>query len=62
MFNKVVAPFAGTVIESSLADQDGTVVRKGQRIFKIEPDERIVEESEADIKKRKTEITNSLLG
>ncbi len=62
MFNKVLAPCAGTLTDNWMADQDGSIVSKGQVIFKIEPDERVVEESEADIKKRKTEFTNSLLG
>ena len=41
MFNKVTAPFAGTVTENVMADADGTVVQKGQAILKIEPDERL---------------------
>ncbi len=45
MFNKVVAPFAGTVTKNLMADRDGAVVKKGEPILKIEPDERIEEES-----------------
>ncbi len=40
MFNKVLAPFSGTVTKSLLKDADGTIVKKGQPIFSIEPDER----------------------
>ena len=40
MFNKVLAPFAGTVVESLMADRDGAVVKKGERDLPIEPDER----------------------
>jgi NADH pyrophosphatase NudC (nudix superfamily)/biotin carboxyl carrier protein len=47
MFNKVLAPFAGTVTEDLMAGKDGTVVAKGQRIFAIEPDVRVEPESEA---------------
>lgn len=41
MFNKVVAPFAGT-IEKVLIDADGTIIKKGQPLFKVNPDEKIV--------------------
>ena len=61
MFNKVLAPFAGTVIESLMEDSDGSVVSKGQRIFRIEPDERLEEESEAARTARVLETTRGLL-
>ena len=44
MFNKVHAPFAGTV-DKVLLDTDATIIRKGQTIFKVTPDEEIVIES-----------------
>lgn len=44
MFNKVHAPFAGTVDEI-LLDTDATIIKKGQAIFKVTPDEEIVIES-----------------
>ena len=62
MFNKVVAPFAGTVTENLLTDADGSVVKKGQTIFKIEPDERIEPEAPETIAARVRETTLSLLG
>jgi acetyl/propionyl-CoA carboxylase alpha subunit len=43
MFNKVYAPFAGTVDEVLVKD-GGVVVRKGQPLFKVTPDEQLVEE------------------
>ncbi len=43
MFNKVYASFPGTVDEV-LVPTSGVVVRKGQPLFKVTPDERIVEE------------------
>jgi biotin carboxyl carrier protein len=61
MFNKVVAPFSGTVVESFMKDRDGTVVAKGQVIFRIEPDERFEEESPEAIAARVRETTRSLL-
>jgi len=45
MFNKILAPFSGTVTENPMEGKDGTVVAKGQTIFKIEPDVRVEEES-----------------
>jgi biotin carboxyl carrier protein len=61
MFNKVLAPFAGTVTESLMADQDGVVVAKGQTIFRIEPDERIEPEAPEARAARMKEATLALL-
>jgi acetyl/propionyl-CoA carboxylase alpha subunit len=41
MFNKVHAPFSGT-IEEVLVEGNGAIVQKGQPLFKVSPDERIV--------------------
>ena len=38
MFNKVYAPFAGT-IDKILVDSNGTIVSKGQPLFKVTPDD-----------------------
>jgi acetyl/propionyl-CoA carboxylase alpha subunit len=62
MFNKVLAPFSGTVVKNLMHDHDGTVVKKGQAIFRIEPDERVVIESPEAIAARRREVTVSLLG
>ena len=62
MFNKVLAPCSGTVTENRMKDADGNIVSKGETIFKIEPDERIVEESAAEIAARKQITTKNLLG
>jgi biotin carboxyl carrier protein len=51
MFNKVYAPFAGTV-DKILVDTDGTIVSKGQPLFKVTPDEKFVEEDPAEVKAR----------
>ena len=45
MFNKVLAPFSGTLTENLMKDSDGQIVAKGQVMFKIEPDERVEEET-----------------
>jgi biotin carboxyl carrier protein len=43
MFNKVLAPFSGTVTEV-LIEGNGTIVQKGQPLFKVTPDEKVVVE------------------
>ena len=61
MFNKVSVPFSGTITENLASDLDGKVVAKGQAIFKIEPDEKIEEESEDAIAARRKKVTISLM-
>ena len=60
MFNKVYAPFSGT-IKQVLVDTDGTIIRKGQAIFKITPDEIVIEESPEEIAARRLTTTNQFL-
>ncbi|MCK5913769.1 MAG: biotin carboxylase, partial [Desulfuromusa sp.] len=43
MFNKVPAPFAGTIDKIIIEGGEGTIVQKGQPLFKITPDEKFVE-------------------
>ncbi len=61
MFNKVLAPFAGTIKKNLLTDSDGSVVKAGQVIFEIEPDEILVVESEAEIAARRSKLTLEVL-
>ncbi len=61
MFNKVYAPFSGT-IEKVLVDEDGIIISKGQALYKITPDEVIVEESEEDRRARRRAATDAFLG
>jgi len=51
MFNKVLAPFSGTVDEI-LVEGNGTIVQKGQTLFKVSPDEVLVVEDPAERAKR----------
>ena len=51
MFNKVYAPFSGTV-DKILVESNGTIVSKGQPLFKVTPDERFVEEDPVEAKAR----------
>ena len=60
MFNKVLAPFSGT-IEDLLIDGDGIVIAKGQPLFNITPDERVEEVSADLVKGRRREFTDLFL-
>ena len=60
MFNKVYAPFSGTV-DKVLVENDGMIIHKGQPIFKISPDERPVIESPAEIAARRRQATDRFL-
>ena len=60
MFNKVYAPFSGT-INKVLLENDGEIIKKGQPLFKITPDEVVVVESPEDIKARMQSKTSSFL-
>ncbi|HSB95064.1 MAG TPA: acetyl-CoA carboxylase biotin carboxyl carrier protein subunit, partial [Spongiibacteraceae bacterium] len=60
MFNKVYAPFAGT-IEKVLVDADGVIIKKGQPLFKITPDEKIVIETPEEVSARMRKKTSAFL-
>jgi len=60
MFNKVYAPFSGT-IDKILVEDDGTIIRKGQPIFKITPDEIVIEEAPEAIATRRQLVTSQFL-
>lgn len=60
MFNKVYAPFDGTV-EKVLVEGDGVIISKGQPLFNIKPDVSIVQESPADIKARKRKAAEQFI-
>ncbi|RLP54802.1 MAG: biotin carboxylase [Ketobacter sp.] len=61
MFNKVVAPFACTIDKVLLENVDGSIVKQGQPLFKVTPDEIIVEENPADVTARRVARTDALL-
>ncbi len=60
MFNKVYAPFTGT-IDKVLIDTDGAIIKKGQPLFKISPDEVVVVESPQEIQARIRKSTAEFL-
>ena len=52
MFNKVTAEFSGTVSEVLLDTEKSQIVKKGQPLFKVIPDEKIEILNEEEIKKQ----------
>jgi acetyl/propionyl-CoA carboxylase alpha subunit len=61
MFNKVYAPFSGTIDKILMTGSDGTIVSKGQPLFKVTPDEKFVEVDTAAVEKEKRSITAEYL-
>jgi acetyl/propionyl-CoA carboxylase alpha subunit len=61
MFNRVAAPFAGTVDEVLIPDGEGVIVKKGQALFKVTPDEPHVEEDPRVIAERRNALTDRLM-
>ncbi len=60
MFNKVYAPFSGTIAKV-LVNTDGSIISKGQAIFKIVPDETAVQVSAEEIAARRRAATSEFL-
>lgn len=60
MFNKFYAPFSGT-IDKCLIEGEGVIVRKGQPLFKVTPDEKIEVESAESINARRRSRTEEFL-
>lgn len=61
MFNKIPATFSGTIDKVLLDNSDGTIVKEGQPLFKITPDEKVEEIDPAEEKKRIAEYTAGLV-
>ena len=62
MFNKVVAPFSGTIVANFMEHRDGSVIKKGDVIFKIAPDEQPEVVDEDEVASRRKKRTLELLG
>ena len=60
MFNKVYAPFSGTV-DKVLIDTDSTIVKRGEAIFEVTPDDEIFTESAEAIQVAIRNETNRFL-
>ena len=65
MFNKINAPFSGTIDKILMQGADGTIVQKGQPLFKVTPDEKFVEvdpeETERERRGRTAEYLKAVL-
>ncbi len=61
MFNKIPAPFSGTVDKILIEGGDGVIVQKGQPIFKVTPDERFVEVDPKEVEREKRATTTAYL-
>jgi len=61
MFNKVPAPFSGTIDKILIEGGDGVIVSKGQPVFKVTPDEKFVEVDSRQIEKEKRARTTEYL-
>jgi biotin carboxyl carrier protein len=59
MFNKVLAPFSGTVDEV-LVEGDGVIISKGQTLFKVTPDEKAEVLSDGELATLRREHTIEL--
>ena len=59
MFNKVVAPFACTIDKVLLENIDGAIVKQGQPLFKVTPDEKVEEVDPAEVAARRRKATES---
>ncbi|RQW77867.1 MAG: acetyl-CoA carboxylase biotin carboxyl carrier protein subunit, partial [Geobacter sp.] len=61
MFNKINAPFSGTIDKILIQGGDGTIVQKGQPLFKVTPDEVFVEVNPEEIEREKRARTSEYL-
>jgi acetyl/propionyl-CoA carboxylase alpha subunit len=61
MFNKVPAPFSGTIDKIVIDGTEGIIVQKGQPIFKVTPDEKFVEVDAKEIEKERRNRTADYL-
>ena len=60
MFNKITAPFAGK-IEKILLEEDGKIIKKGQPLFKIVPDEKLTVETPEETLARQSQACEQFL-
>ena len=60
MFNKFSAEFSGTITDVLMEGQQGKVVKKGDPLFRVKPDEIVHIETEEEKKKRRREYTLAL--
>ena len=61
MFNTVRSTFSGTIDKIVIQGPDGTIVQKGQPLFKITPDEKHVEVDPRELEKQRRSSTGEAL-
>jgi biotin carboxyl carrier protein len=61
MFNTVRAPFSGTLDKIIIQGGEGSIVQKGQPLFKITPDEKHVEVDPRELEKQRRTATGEAL-
>ncbi|MDD2850583.1 MAG: biotin carboxylase N-terminal domain-containing protein [Desulfuromonadaceae bacterium] len=61
MFNTVRATFSGTIDKIVMQGADGSIVQKGQTLFKITPDEKFVDVDPKELEREKRERTTEYL-
>ncbi len=61
MFNTIRAPFSGTIDKIIMEGADGTIVQKGQPLFKITPDEKFIEVDHKAVEAERRERTTLYL-
>jgi len=61
MFNTVRATFSGTLDKILVEGGDGTIVQKGQPLFKITPDEKFVEVDPKEVERERRSRTSEYL-
>jgi len=61
MFNKIYAPFACTIDKVLMENMDGAIIKEGAPLFKVTPDEIVIEEDPVVVAKRRKARTEELL-
>ncbi|MDX1692821.1 MAG: biotin/lipoyl-containing protein [Ketobacteraceae bacterium] len=61
MFNKIPAPFACTIDKVLMDNMDGAIVKQGQPLFKVTPDEKVEEADPVEAAKHRMARTEELL-
>ncbi|HTP51811.1 MAG TPA: biotin/lipoyl-containing protein [Anaeromyxobacteraceae bacterium] len=61
MFNTMRAPFSGTIDRILIQGGEGTIVQKGQPLFKITPDEKFVEVDPREVERERRAATGEFL-
>jgi len=61
MFNKVYAPFSCTIDQVLVESPDGSIVKAGEPLFKVTPDDRVAVEDPAEVQRRRYIRTDELI-